>query len=181
MRRPLIVTCFVLAVLGGGALAAQETLPPAEATREEMQKLAFLLGRWQGSGWIERQLQRVEFHAVQTVDSRLDGLLVMVEGHHSPSTRGGADAALVHQALGVFSWDVTADRYHVSTYLANGYVGDAEAWLDDGKLIWQLSPSGIEIRYTFDVRDGRWLEVGEISSDGKSWRQFLALTLTRTE
>lgn len=185
MSRALALTCLVLTLfsstLCGSTLYAQEATSAIETARAEMQQLDFLLGRWQGAGWIEYEPgQRLEFHGEETVERRLDGLLVEVEGRHWEGARGGADAKLVHHALGIFSW-VNAGRYRFSTYLASGRTGNAEAWLDNGKLIWQLSPGEMKIRYTIEVRDGSWIEVGEMSRDGESWRQFFAMTLTRTQ
>lgn len=53
----------------------------------------------------------------------------------------------------------------------------------EGGFQWAFQgPQGISIRYTVKLTEkGEWFERGEMSQDGKSWRQFHEMTLRRVK
>lgn len=169
--------------LFAGSNAAVLAQPPAadvEAQRAEMEKLSFLVGEWEGESWWEMVPgQRAKNLGTETVESRLGGLLLVVEGKHTDPENG----KVVHHAVGLLSWDEKAGRYRFQTHLADGRSAEASGRFEDGAFVWgPPAPPGIEIRYTIrETDDGRWHEVGEMSQDGgESWRKIFEMTLQRT-
>jgi hypothetical protein len=147
-----------------------------------MKKLGFLAGQWKGESWTEfTPGQRFPAIGTETVESKLDGLLLVIEGVHRRKLPDNKAGNVVHQAFAVVSYDDKGKRYRFQAYTERGTYTEAEATVSDGKLVWgfRAPPLG-DIRYTITVTDtGQWSEIGETSSDGKQWRQFFAMTLER--
>jgi hypothetical protein len=147
-----------------------------------MKKLEFLVGRWQGESWLEfAPGQRRTSRGTETVQSKLGGLLLTIEGVHRRRADGRGEGAVVHNAFAVVSYDDKAKRYRFQAFTAQGQYADAEAKVGDRRLEWGLRVPGFgEVRYAITLNDkGQWSETGEVSRDGKAWRQFFGMTLDR--
>lgn len=154
-----------------------QTSPSVSTRTTEMKKLDYMVGEWKGTGWMERPGARETFAGTETIQSKLGGLALLVEGKFKDK-----DGKVVHETLAVISYDEKTKNYNFRTYLANGSVGDHELKLIEGGWQWGTSfPQG-QIRFTFKLTDkGEWHEIGEFSQDGKSWRQFLQMDLQRVK
>src|SRR5438105_15866911 len=87
--------------------------PPAPAAQQEaMKKLDFLVGQWKGEGWMEfAPGQRRTFQGTEVVHSKLDGLLLTVEGLHRGRVGDRGEEVVVHNAFALVSYDGQAKRY----------------------------------------------------------------------
>jgi len=64
---------------------------PASGQRVEMKKLDWLVGHWKGTGWMQMGPQgRKEFTITETVEGKLDGLVLVIEGQGNPMTMSSA-------------------------------------------------------------------------------------------
>jgi hypothetical protein len=152
--------------------------------REAMKKLSFLAGQWKGESWMEFVPgQRNASLGTETVQSKLDGLLLIIDGIHRRKLGEKEAGDIVHQAFTVISYDDRAKRYRFQAYTDRGNYTEAEAKVSDGKLVWGFQiPRFGEVRYTITVTEkGQWSEIGEVSSDGKQWRKFFGMTLERVK
>lgn len=159
--------------------AAQEPGPePVQEIREAMSALPDLVGEWQGEGWIRRGPG--EPHAIlsrETVEPRLDGQIWLIEGrHHSKED----PSRQVFHAFAVLSYDPEAGVYRFRSHTDDGRGGDFEGRVEKGAFLWSHEVPGGRIRYTLQVEDDRWHEVGTFSADGETWTPFFEMTLTRT-
>jgi hypothetical protein len=155
------------------------TAPAAQ--RDAMKKLDFLVGEWKGEGWMEfAPGQKRTFKGTEIVQSKLDGLLLSVEGLHRGRV-GDKEEVVVHNAFGLVSYDDKAKRYRFQAFTSRGNYEEAEAKVSDGQLVWGMKiPQFGEVRYTIKLdAKGRWFEIGEVSQDGKEWRKFFEMTLER--
>jgi hypothetical protein len=171
----------VLLTLATGSSPGQ---PPAPAgQREAMKKLDFLVGEWKGEGWMEFGGQRRTFKGTEVVQSRLDGLLLAIEGVHRGQVGDKKEEVVVHNAFTLVSYDDKANRYRFQAFAGRGGYEDAEAKVTKGQLVWGMKvPQFGDVRYTIKLDDrGRWFEIGEVSRDGKAWQQFFEMTLQRVE
>lgn len=166
------------------AAAAQPGRPPAPdpaKLQEAMKPFLPAVGHWRGEGWMQMgpgEPQRAV--SEETVEMRLDGLVLMVEGLHHARLADGAAGKVVHHALAVILAD-PAGGYRFSTFLADGRAADARGNWENGKFVWAPpAPPGRQIRYIIDwtVAD-RWSEIGEMSTDGTTWTKFFEMNLTR--
>jgi hypothetical protein len=157
---------------------------PASPQLQEMKKLDFLIGEWQGEGWTEFVPgQRRSSPIIEKAQPKLGGMVLLVEGLGKTKVPGKQEEVVVHNAMGVISYDASAKLYRVKTYTAEGRSVDAEAQFTEGGFQWRFQPSQtISIRYTIKLTEkGEWFEKGEMSQDGKSWRQFHEMTLKRVK
>lgn len=180
MRKPLAVAlaAVLAAVVAAATARAQLPEPPSLAP---MERLSFLVGTWEGEGWMEHAPgRRATFSSREVVEPRLGGRVLVVEGLHRAAMPDRPEPVVVHHALGVFSHD-EGDAYHFRTWLANGRDGQFAARLEgDGVLVWgHDDPRRGEVRYTITIADGTWREVGDARRDGGEWQRFFEMTLAR--
>ena len=169
---------FLIGVLPFGLVAQA---PPSAATqRQEMKKLDWLVGHWKGSGWVEMGPQgRHEFVQTEAIHSKLDGLVLIIEG----LGRSQEADTVVHSALAVVSYDEGAKTFRWRAFTAEGRQTDAEAKVGEGTLEWgfPISQQG-RVRFTIQRNEkGQWFEIGEMTQDGQTWRQFFEMTLERED
>jgi hypothetical protein len=171
-------SCCVAVIVVAASVAASQAQPPVPAAqRDAMKKLEFLLGEWKGESWTELVPgKRSTSQGTETVQSKLNGLLLAIEGIHR--RKGGE---VVHNAFAVVSYDAKAKQYRVQAYTDRGQYTEAQAKVADKRLEWGFTiPQFGDVRYIITVDDkGRWLETGEVSQDGKEWRKFFEMTLER--
>jgi hypothetical protein len=162
---------FMLACALVAPCAAAAQTPPAE-----MQRVAFLIGHWQGQGWIDGDDgRRQTFQQRERVEPRADGAALSIEG------RGESDGVLVHSAFGVLAYDINAEIFRWFAVESAGDQVVTEAGVSERQLIWTLAAGpSLTLRYTIRIDErGRWFEIGERSNDGQSWQQFFEQTLEK--
>jgi len=162
--------------LPAGATSAQA--PDPAPVRAGIAQLDFMVGRWRGRAWQQRGSERVETAMVETVERRLDGTVLLVEGRGAVATPDGGER-VVHHALGIISFDPRSGGYTLRSYLATGQWGDFALSLVDGGVSWTREVPGGRIRNTARYTATEWHEIGEFSRDGTSWSQVMELRLQR--
>jgi hypothetical protein len=178
MRFPILTLALLLAA---APAAAQAPADHTAAAAEAMQRLAFLHGTWRGEGVTTMAPgQQERAFVLETTQPRLNGAVLVVEGLGWKGTQGAADYQVVHQALGVVSYDARRGGWAMRAYRGGGWV-DADVTVGDGELVWAFDQPGAgRIRYTIRMDEqGRWHEVGDRSSDGRRWHRFFEMRLTR--
>ena len=155
----------------------------AAVQREAMAKLDFLKGRWKGESWTQQSSgPRLRSEGTETVESKLGGLLLTLEGVHRRAS-GDQSGEVVHHAFAVVSYDEKLGRYRFQAFTERGGFADAHAKAMERKLEWHMlvAPS-VEMRYTITLNDrGQWFEIGEVSRDGNEWAKVFEMTLTREQ
>ncbi len=153
----------------------------ALAANEEMRKLDWMVGEWKGEATLQMGPGKTE-RVVQTerVQSKLGGKVLLIEGQGRRRLADGTAGDIVHDALAIVSWDEAKKTYRFSTYLFNHPSG--EMTLDvpaPNTAVWGMDTPRGRVRYTITRTDeGEWVEIGEISRDGK-WMKFFEMRLTK--
>ena len=163
------------------AFVAANAFAQSPALSPDLSAAAFLLGKWQGAGWIEFQPgRRSEFRQIETISAKLGGGGIVMEG---VGTRKGPDGndIVTHEALGILTWDARERKPLFRAYRSGGQFVDADVAMQADRLTWQFRIPGVgDTRYTIVLNDRRqWFEIGEISKDGGEWRKFFETTLDR--
>lgn len=162
------------------AAGAQQRGPSPAAQLVEMKKLDQMVGQWKGTGWIDTQAGRQTFQGTETVQKKLNGLALLVEGRFTNTSPGAKPDEVIHETLAVLSYDEGSKGYKFNTYLAGGMKGEHELKLIDGGWQWFIQFPGGQIRYTTKFDSGSWVEGGEMTRDGgATWRKFFEMTLKR--
>jgi hypothetical protein len=181
-RRLTYSTGAMLLILNGASNAGRGSSAPI-VQREAMAKLDFLKGEWKGESWSEFATgQRQRSQGTETVQSKLGGLLLTIEGAHHRMIDGLTND-IVHHAFAIIAYDEKEKHYRLQAYTEGGGYTDAKAIVVDGKLEWGFRLSATaEIRYTIRLNDqGQWIETGEISRDGMKWAKVFEMTLERVK
>jgi len=141
-----------------------------------MNNLSFMMGTWEGTGWYQMgQDERDVFNIHETITEKLDGLLLLIEGH------GTSNGQTVHKAFAVISWDPDNEQYKFESHTYDGRSVNANATLKGKVFTWYFDvPGRGSIRYVININeDDEWIEKGSFSSDGKTWYPFMGMTLKR--
>ena len=88
---------------------------------------------------------------------------------------------MVHDAFGGVAYDEKTKQFNVQAYREGKQVL-AKLKVDGQKIIWGFTQNAgrkIEIRFTLEVKENKWKEIGEVSLDGKTWRKFMEMNLTK--
>jgi hypothetical protein len=171
-----VLAAALTAVALLGAFAADQPTPK-EVQHREMKKLDWLVGRWKGTGWIQMGPQgRHEFTQTETIDAKLDGLVLVIEG----LGKAKEDGSTVHAALAFVSYDHRAKTFRWHAFTPEGQI-DTEARVGTDTLEWSLQiPQRGRMRYTITRNEkGEWFEIGEMSQEDQTWRKFFEMTLRK--
>lgn len=159
-----------------GPLLLAQAPPPVAPVPEAMLRVGPMAGRWAGEGWIRRGPGEPErFKGTETVESRLGGHVLVVEGRHLDPK----DGRLVHHAFATITYDTAKAAYRFRSHLANGLSGDHPAEWKEGAFIWSMElPRVGTMRYTIRIKDGLWDEIGEMQREGV-WNKFFEMRMKR--
>jgi hypothetical protein len=156
---------------------AAEQSTSKDAQRREMKKLDWFVGNWKGDGWIQMGPQgRHEFTQTETIEAKLDGLVLLIEG----SGKAKKDGSTVHTALAFVSYDHRANKFRWHAFTAEGQI-DTEAKVGPDTLEWTLEiPQRGRMRYTITRSEkGEWFEVGEMIREDQTRQKFFEMTLRK--
>ena len=182
MRRLSIVPIMIVLATVSIAFSQERQSPVVQ--QGEIKKLDFLIGSWKGQGWMMfGPNDRRTFNGTEVVQSKLDGTVLVVEGLHKTRMPGQDIETVIHNALGVISYDPTTKNYRFQHYQANGQQGASDGSLTDGVFSWNLKhPTAAGIRFSITINEnGQWFEIGERSADNSNWYKFFEMTLDKVE
>jgi len=172
-----VLLAAVLTVVAIASAFAADQPKSKDVQRQEMKKLDWFVGRWKGSGWVEMGPQgRHEFTQTETIEAKLDGLVLVIEG----TGKAKEDGSTVHTALAFVSYDARAQKFRWHAFTPDGQI-ETEAKVGTDTLEWSLQiPQRGQMRYTIKRNDkGEWFEIGEMSQEDKTWRKFFEMTLRK--
>jgi hypothetical protein len=175
MRRFYLVAACFLAAAGpatGQAPPSPQSLLAAQ--NAAMAKLAFLDGVWRGPAWSITPEGRHEVIQTERIGAFLGGTVKVIEG------RGyNADGSTGFNALGIISFDPSAQRYSIHSY-AQGRAGDFPFRPNEHGYEWETPAGpGAKIRYTATVANGAFRETGFYVAGDSSPRQIFEMNLKR--
>lgn len=143
------------------------------ASKSEVSKLAFITGKWEGSGWMMGPGgQKSDFNQIEDIQFKIDSTAILIEG------LGKSQGKIIHNALAIISYNKKEGNYLFQSYLHNGRKGEFKAELIDGKFYWYPRTN---MRYIIELNEkDQWYEVGEMQQE-TNWFQFFEMTLDRVE
>ncbi len=163
-RRSCLLDCE-LALASSAAIAAGP--PDSEALlaaqRTAMQPLAAFDGVWRGPATIiQPDGKTITITQTERVGAMLGSSVKVIEG------RGfAADGSSPFNALAVISFAPQSGKYDFHSY-AQGYAGDFPLEVRPDGFTWTIPAGPATLRYTANVKDGVWTEVGERLVDGQA-------------
>lgn len=179
MRRTILAVAVVTLTAATPAKTQAPPAPDGSANRAAMDRLAFMVGRWKGEAWMQRGPQRVQTVMTETVEARLDGTVLLVEGLGAIPGEAGAAPRTVHHALAIISFDPQSGNYAMRSHIGTGQSGEFALTLIDGGVTWARAVPGGQVRNTARFANNEWHEIGEFSRDGQAWTQVMEIRLRK--
>lgn len=147
------------------------------AVDSAMAQLAWLIGEWEGTGTSQMPSGSEVVTVRETVEGRLGGRVLVIEGMGRVPGADG-NGRIVHHAFGVLSYDPERKQY-VFRAFSDGSLVDAETRLAEGVFTWEMAIPQGRMRYHIRRVGEEWVETGEFSPDGSTWRKFFEMRLRR--
>ncbi len=174
----LAIIALVVSLFSPWAEAQRPPHPKLAEIQQAMKRVAFLVGEWEGEATMRMMGEEHEIRGTESVESRVDGLALIIEGRHWQA--GGSPEHLQHHALAVLTYDPEAGHYRFRTQLAQGGQSDATGQMTGDAFRWSMKNPQGEIRFTIRLNEkGDWVELGEMSRDGEEWVSFFEMTMRR--
>lgn len=176
IMRQFSVTIILFSLIWITTYSQENTETFMNQKLEAMNKLSFMTGSWEGTGWIQMGNGSKEtFKVSETVQKKLRGLVYLIEGH---GTTGGDTT---HNAIAIISWDAEKKEYSFESHTFDGRSADASAVLEGKNFTWGFDiPGRGKIRYDLKItEDNKWNEKGFFSPDGDTWYPFMEMNLER--
>ena len=148
--------------------------PDLNAQRAAMQRLAFLVGNWDGEARLLHGLDQ-DLHQTEEVQYKLAGLILFIEG----VGRGKSDGQPVIQALAIISFDDETGTYRMRAF-NNGRFLESELKLleQDRAIGWGFALGEIKTKSVLRINDkGEWTELAEITIGSQLPKKLLELTV----
>ena len=154
-------------------------MPNVEAQRTAMKKLEFLLGDWSGEAAVLRGPgQFVELTQTESVQFKLDGLVMVIEG----VGRAKTDGTPALQALGLISFDDETGTYTMRAFNDGRWLETEVKLADSGKsLSWGFTLGPYKTTTVLRINEnGEWTEHGEIVINDRPPQKMMDLKVRRT-
>lgn len=164
--------------------AQSEAAPTGDELKKKMEIFKPWVGLWKGDGVIQRGPgNTAQSNVVETIEMRLDGTVVVVEGIGKKMDPQTNAEKTVHHAFGILSYDLQSNQYKFKTYLVDGK--SADAWFNvvgENKYQWGFDTPQGKVRYTIviDPVANTWNETGEFSRDEKTWYKNFEMNLKKS-
>ncbi len=156
--------------------ASAQTPDLIAAKKLEMKKVQKFVGHWVGSGWQQVGPKRENVTGSETVQNKVDGLALLIEGRFADST-----GAVKHETLAIMSYDDQLKSHRFKTFLANGISGEHDLKVLADGFEWGFTMSAGTVRFTIKLENDTWSEIGEFSRDGKTWMKTMEMVLKRVK
>jgi hypothetical protein len=171
-----IIVLFCLQSIGNSQ-------PPPNESKEKMKSLQFLVGNWEGEGWISfGPNQKHEFNQTEEVQYKLGDTILMIEGRGIDKNSAEDSPRIVHNAFAIINYDSQSQQYMIRAYKSNGQFVVANTEVGENNLVWEFEIPQGKARYTININESnQWHEIGEFSRDGENWFKNFEMTLSRKE
>ena len=108
----------------------------------QFESVRWLIGSWKGDGWFQAGWdKRFEFYQEETVISKLSGTIITIEGIGISKQSSPENPIVIHNAFAVLSEDKRGGKLRMRAYTNEGKYMEADAKIDNGKLIWGFDHS----------------------------------------
>ena len=170
----IAVTAALLLTAAPAALAQDANTAAISAQQAAMKKLDWMKGRWRGPAVTQSAQGEHRVTQTERIGPALDGTLMVMEGKgFRPDGTPG------FHAFGILSFDPRSGDYTLRSY-AQGYAGSFKLVPRGTGYVWEV-PAGptMTIRYTANLHDGIWTEVGDRIASGQPPQRFFQMDLKR--
>lgn len=177
------ITFFICLLCVAHVIKGQSTSPEQEAKHvDSLQQLEFMIGEWQGEGWIMMNRERKSFSQSESITPKVSNSILFVEGLGLSKDTITLESRVVHNAFGIISINPQSGKATMISFATSGGRNETELKLIDDKVIqWEfITETGGTARFTSDFSEiDRWKEIGEYSYAPGKWYTFLNMDLVK--
>ena len=177
----MMLCCTIM--LGLMVSRAHAQGPAPEAMKQEMQKLAYMAGKWSGEASMRRgNTPPVKVLQEENIQFKLDGTILLIEGTGRSTETGNP---IVFNALAIISYNHHTKEFKMKSHVMDG--NSTEAYfkiVGENHFEWGFeTPQKAKIRYdiVLNPSDKSRIEKGEYSPDGTTWYPFIEMKLTKLD
>src|SRR6185295_20388223 len=113
-------------------------------------------------GWIDFGQGQRRFTETESVQSKLGGQVLLIEGLGKTNVDGKETDITVHNAIALVSYDEKTKTFRFNAHQAAGRSVDCEARVTESTIEWGFADERAgTIRFTIKLTDsGKWFEIG---------------------
>ena len=157
-------------------LAPQFAQGPSAVEIEAMKKLDFMVGMWEGEGWMQMPGGREVFKGTETVQRKLQGKALLVEGKFADPK----DGRVVHETLAIITYNEQSKKYVFQTYLFNRPGGVFDLNVKPNGFTWAIAVENVpRTNYEMNLVNGEWVEKGVVTLPNGQKHEFLEMRLKK--
>jgi hypothetical protein len=152
--------------------------PDIEAQRTAMKELGFLAGDWSGEATVLQETgQFAELAQTESVQFKLDGLLLVIEG----VGRSKIDGTAALQAFGLISFDDETETYKMRAFNNGRWLETEVKLADSGSSIsWGFELGAFKTATVLRINEnGEWTEHGELTIGDRPPQKMMDLKVRR--
>ncbi|MDL5049458.1 DUF1579 family protein [Oscillatoria amoena NRMC-F 0135] len=168
-------------MLFGAVLAQAQGTAPVNL-KQEMQKLAYMAGKWKGEASMRQPNGTLlKVNQEEDIQFKLDDTILVIEG----TGRNPEDGKISFNAFAIVSYDQQKKEFKMKSHVMNG--GQTDAYfkvLEQNHFEWGFeTPQKAKIKYDIllNPSDKSWIEKGDYSTDGNMWYPFIDMKLTKLD
>lgn len=151
----------------------------SQQAKEKISVLDLMVGDWEGTGYLSMPTGKESSAVTEKIRYKLDSTVIMAEGKGIATLPDGTKK-VVHNALGVISFNPFTKQYQMNSFVSKGMSTQAKfEIIDTNNMVWWIEAGPSTIRYSLTIKDGVWKEIGERSMDGQNWQQFFEMELMK--
>ncbi|MEO9853564.1 MAG: hypothetical protein ABJE80_17740 [Reichenbachiella sp.] len=174
MKRNILILALSLLPL---TMVAQPDF--SALAKEKLAALEMMVGTWKGTGYIYTPAGKESSSVTENIQYKLDGTVIVAEGRGIKTMEDGSEK-VVHDALGVISFNPFTKQYQMNSFISKGMSTNAKVEIkDENSVVWWIEAGPTTIRYSLTIKNGQWTEIGERSMDGENWQQFFEMKLEK--
>ena len=177
--KKLIISILILFIGINFSIAQNDSIK----TQISIDKLDFMIGEWEGTGWMMTRTGKEESIVKEKAEYKLEESIIVVEGLGTKTDTITNDVKVVHNAFGIIFFDSKNNTLSMNAYKNGESTQSKIEFIEDKIFQWNMEiPNQGKIRFIVDFStDNKWIETGEFSRDGVSWMKFLGMELTRKQ
>lgn len=176
-----ICAMFVF-VLTASLLFGQAT-DHSQRCKEEMKKLAYLIGDWKGEATHKSAKGPVTVMQQEHIEWKLQEMVMVIEGTGREKSETTGKEEITFQAMATVNFDPLDQQFKWKSFVKEGYSTNAYfKVIEENKFEWGFDiPTGGKTKYIIllDPAKKTWYETGEYSKDGTKWMKFIELNLVK--
>lgn len=149
-----------------------------QLAQQKIKALDMMVGNWEGTGYLTTPTGKESSKVTESIQYKLNNTVIVAEGK-GVATIDGAEK-VVHDALGVISFNPFTQQYQMNSFIAKGMSTQAKFEIKDAtNIVWWIEAGPTTIRYSLTIENNTWVEIGERSMDGENWQQFFEMKLKK--